>query len=321
MEETTLEDLKQETEETEESIMEDLGEIDGEPDSSEPVDGDDEEKEESPPEPWMITEGMEPVPVQTHLKVKNKLKGRLSDQKDEIAELKAEIEALKAPVQQQAPVQVKRPNRLDFDDDADFNAAYDRYLDESERERQNRFRIESSQKAQVEQTKAEVEKAVTEHYTRAAELSEKHGIAPENFQKADYSFRAAVDSVVKGQGDLIADKMIQTIGEGSEKVLYHLGVNDAARGQFISALASDPSGLKAMAFLGQKKAELTNVKNKITSNAPKPAAQQRGGGGAPTGDARKLKAAHDKALKSGTLQDVFNIRKKARAAGHDVSGW
>ncbi len=305
------------------------GEDDGDDEDGQPVDGD--------VEPWMMTgeddedcdkDDDKTVPLVSHIKQKKKLKSRISDQKDEIAELKAEIEALKTgsnhPAQQQSQVSgspITRPRRSDFDDDEDFDAAYDIYLDKKEQERQQRFAAQSQQKATADKFQADIRSSVESHESRSIELSEKHGLKLENVEAANRNFRLAVDSVFKGKGDDFADILISKLGEGSEKVIYHLGVNESARGQFISALAKDPNGLEAMVFLGQKKAELNKPKGKANSRAPKPAAQHRGGGKPPKAEAAKMKKAHDKALSEGKLQECFNIRSRARKAKIDVSEW
>lgn len=351
--EKTIEDLKKEL--AEEEALDEEGRPE-ESDTADEQEGDDVDTESSDEpegedagdddegkpvdcnvEPWMMTgeedEEDDPdddktVPLVSHIKQKKKLKSRISDQKDEIAELKAEIAALKTgsqhPAQQQPPApgsQITRPRRSDFDDDEDFDAAYDVYLDKKEQERQQRLAAQSQQKATEDKFHADILSSVDGHESRSIELSEKHGIKLENVEAANRNFRLAVDSVFKGKGDDFADILISKLGEGSEKVVYHLGVNESARGQFIASLANDPNGLEAMVFLGQKKAELNKPNGKTNSRAPKPSAQHKGSGSAPKAEAKKLKQAHDKALKDDNLQEVFNIRRKARAAKIDVSEW
>ncbi|MBT8341046.1 MAG: hypothetical protein KJP07_13605 [Desulfatitalea sp.] len=296
------------------------------------VGGDDEQEPEI--EPWMKTESestdSKDVPVHTHIKIKQKLKGRISDQKDELAALRKELESLKAgsagvghsnAVMQVQGSKIKRPMPVDFSSDDDYEAARVRYEDEMYRERQQRIQMEEAQKAKLNTAKANMEKAVSDHYDRAADLVEKHKIDPDAFRSADVNFRSAIESIRPGNGDLLADKFIEVCGEGSEKVFYHLGVNEASRGQFVSKLIEDPTGLKAMAFIGHKKAELTNPKQRTISRAPKPAAQHRGDGKTTPANAAAFKKAHDKAERSNDLQGQFNARRDARKAGVDISKW
>ncbi|MEE9311622.1 MAG: hypothetical protein V3V10_04340, partial [Planctomycetota bacterium] len=109
------------------------------------------------------------------------------------------------------------------------------------------------------------------------------------------------------------------VGEGSEKVMYHLGVNKAALNELRAILQDDPSGYKAAAFIGQKKAEITGSKHKQTS-ARKPAAQVNGEV-APTLSSGKHKKAYDKAVKANDAQGMYNAKKLAKAGKVDVSNW
>lgn len=344
----SLEELKKEVQEAEEiqEEVEDVEDVDLEEEDQEDVeDVDAEESEEDPGEeepeskpedvePWLQTDDMEPVPAKTHLKMKSKWKGRLSDAEDEsnalkseLDQVKRELESLKTGTVVTNPVpgsKIVRPRRSDFDidDDDGFNDAYDRYLDEAERERQQRYQIEANQTSKVKKAQAEVAQAVEDHYDRASKLSEKHNIDPENFKKADFNFRSAIESIAPGNGDSFADRFITILGEGSEKVLYHIGVNEAARGKFLSALASDPSGLKATAFLGQKKAELTKTQSKTTSRAPKPATRHNGDSKGVSATARKLKKQYAKFVENPqTLQKAQDLRTKAKKLKIDVSDW
>lgn len=334
----SLEELKEEVQE-EEEIQEEVEDIedvdlDEEVEDIEAEESEEDLEEEEPEtedvEPWLQSDDMEPVPAQTHLKIKSKLKGRLSDEEDKNNALQSELERLKAENESLKSGQVVnpvpgskivRPKRSDFDDIDDYHVAYDRYLDESERERQQRYQVEATQTATAKKAQADMAKAVDDHYDRASKLSEKHNINPDNFKKADYNFRSAIESISPGNGDSFADRFITILGEGSEKVLYHIGVNEAARGKFLSALASDPSGLKATAYLGQKKAELTKTQSKTTSRAPKPATRHNGNAKAPTAQTRTIKKKYDAAMKKNDYQAALTLRKKARLLKIDVSDW
>lgn len=123
------EDEELNEEETEEY---ELGE-DGEPmldDDGNPI-----KKEQPPLEPWQETEGEKDgkVPVQTHIRMKQRLKTKVSDQNDEISNLKAEIEELKkrGTVKTANVIDLpKKPKREDFDDDDLYEAAIDEWRDE-----------------------------------------------------------------------------------------------------------------------------------------------------------------------------------------------
>lgn len=124
------------------------------------------------------------------------------------------------------------------------------------------------QQAQLMQQKAEQE--IAQHYERAAAL----GVP--DYEDAERVMRDEF-------GDGAIDSVINAIGEGSERVLFHLGKNAAKRKEIADLLRHDPSGLRAMTRLGQILATLSTEPpaNKI-SHAPaadKPVSGGQSGGG------------------------------------------
>jgi hypothetical protein len=77
--------------------------------------------------------------------------------------------------------------------------------------------------------------------------------------------------------------------------------------------------MKAAVYLGQEKQRLTNP-IKPRSNAPAPASGVKGDE-AIGGAANKFKKEYDAAAKKDHPQNMYNAKKKARAAGVDVSDW
>jgi hypothetical protein len=150
-------------------------------------------------------------------------------------------------------------------------------------------------------------------------LLKESGISPEVYQKTDRTLREAVEAIRPNQGDLTVDYMISVLGEGSEKVMYHLGVNKAARGEFIALLAEDPGGLKASLYLGQKKAQLINTKKGISRAKAPPSDVQ--GDTSTSPNAVALKRKYDAAHKKNKGQAAYNIKKEAKKAGVDTSKW
>jgi uncharacterized membrane-anchored protein YhcB (DUF1043 family) len=175
---------------------------------------------------------------------------------------------------------------------------------------------------QSEQQKQQLQRFqqdVDAHYERAAQLAQKHGIKPEVYQQTDLDVRSAVESIRPNQGDAIIDGLIAQLGEGSEKVMYHLGRNPAKLAEFKNQLASDPSGLKAAVYLGQLKGAALSPPKKA-SNAPKPPTQITGDSSrSPSGSALQKK--YLAADKKGDHQAAYNARKAAKAQGIDVSNW
>jgi hypothetical protein len=250
------------------------------------------------------------------LSTKAKLRGKVEEANQENERLRAENEALKRG---QAPAGVtvaKRPRLNDFDSDEDYETAMDTWEEAKETNTLQTIETRRDVTARQQQHRQVLTDAVDAHYERAQELVTTHSINPEVYQKADATVRQSIESVAPGQGEVIVNQLISLVGEGSEKVMYHLGVNKAALNELRAILQDDPSGLKAAAFIGQKKAEITGPKHKLTS-APKPVAQING----ETVKASASKKAYDKAHKEGRGQDAFNIKSEARKAGTDTKGW
>ncbi len=272
-------------------------------------------------EPWQRTDDQtsDKMPVETHIKVKRKLKGRISERDEEIERLKAENEALrkaKPEVKKDGPV---LPKSEDFDTDEEYQKALvDYHTDIAE----SRFQASQKKRDQEAKLKAQNdarEKAVDEHYNRAAKLVKESSIDPEVYKQTDVAVRTSIESILPGRGDLITDQIISLMGEGSEKVLYFLGRNKTAMSEVKSLLAEDPTGMRLFIYLGQQKERLTEPK-KRTSSAPAPASNVNGDSNSKfKGSAEKKK--YDKAHKSGNIQQAYNIKKEAKKAGVDVSAW
>lgn len=332
----SLEELKAENEAEEEAAQE----IEETPTTDEEVDEvvEDEEPEldkdgepvkDKPLEDWQKTSEDEgegdgedyTVPGSTHVQMKTKLKGRVSDRDDEIATLKAENEELKKGnrLPQQTEDLPKRPIADDFDDDEAYHLALDGYDKALVAAEYDRREAEKGVKRQQQQAVEKVTKDVDSHYERADKLITESGISPEVYKKADTNVREALETMRPGWGDSIADSFISILGEGSEKVMYFLGNNKPALDRAKALLVEDQAGFKLAAYLGAQKERLTNPKRK-TSQARKPSSNPKGdAAGTKTGG--KLHREYKKAHKDGDGQAAFNAKKAAKAAGVDVSTW
>ncbi len=286
----------------------------------------DEEGEADPKiEAWMSEEaegeeeaGDSEKPIK-YLKAKKKLKGKISDLDTENERLKAKIEELQsAPATQQAdPISygLKRPDELDFERTEDYHKALDNYYINLA----NADRQKSEQEREYEAKKAERKKGVDDHYSRAEKLIDKSGIAPEKYQEADLKFRESVDKVSKGNGDEIVDILISSLGEGSEKVGYFIGNNEAARAKLQSLFVEDPSGLKAAAYLGAENQRLKEPKKRV-SKARSPATKIKGDVNSGSSE-KKLKRKYDDAHKKGDYDSAWNFKKAAKKAGINTKDW
>jgi hypothetical protein len=245
---------------------------------------------------------------------KSKLKAKLKAEKDEVQRLKEEVERLKSNVS--APVSQKTENTVpqfyDFDgDEAAYAKAMQQWVAQSV---QQVSKAQSEAFRQQEEQQA-LERSVNEHYERAAKLVQKHGIEPDLYREAGLTLRRTVDQVFPGAGDVITDKILATLGEGSEKVEYHLGRSAQKREILKAKLLEDKNGLSAMAFLGRILAEVNEPARKQT-RAPAPAARATGGnssGGQATAQdfVKKYNAEKDP-------QKRFQIMRDAKKSGVDL---
>ena len=239
----------------------------------------------------------------------------------EIEELKAEIAALKNAGVQQAPTEATpRPRLEDFSYDEDaYNQALDSWYESKITAQVNTVQQKQITSSQQQQAKQKLEHAVDSHYERAQELIAKHGIDPEIYKQSEIDFRDAVEEIMPNRGDLVVDSLIATLGEGSEKVTYHLARNKAKLKAFQNKLAADPSGIQAAVYLGEQK-NIVTMPVRTKGNAPKPATRQNGSSGKPANEAAYLKK-YKKAHESGDVQAAFNAKREAKKAGINTRSW
>jgi hypothetical protein len=284
-------------------------------------DGNPVEKAEEIPA-WQLEdsdEEMPDVPVKKHIHMKKKFKGRLQERDDEIETLKQKIANLETSTTVTTADLPPKPKAEDFDTDAEHEAALVAWEDKRQDARWAEQQAKTKQEEAKRMFKLAVAKDVDEHYERTAELAESSGIKSEMFKEADTTVRKTVDAILPGRGDSVTDHIISLLGDGSEKVMYYLGRNKAAKLEFQSLLAEDKHGHKAMVFLGQQKERLNNPK-KMQSNAPKPPANPKGDLATSQKGAamkKKYRAAHDK----GKAQVAYSLKQQARKEGIDVSTW
>ena len=291
-------------------------------------DDDTEEEEPEDVESWMQEEVATPddgdsgfKPNREAAAVRKKLKAKLHEKDDELESLRAEVERLKSGSTTTPQTELKRPKLEDFDYDEDaYNAAVDDYYDK-------RFdsKLESKQSVQQQREAAERQKkaldeAVDRHYTRAAKLVEEGKVSEEKYTQADRAVRESFERIAKGNGDNIVDSLIKTLdslGEGSEKVIYQLGVNPAKMQEVANLFVTDPSGLSAVAYLGKLQASIQSPA-KRKSSAPAPSPELKGGGSAKT-PADTLLKRYKKA--GSNVQARLDIKREAKKQGIDTRNW
>jgi hypothetical protein len=307
---------------------------------AEPTEDGGEEKSEV--ESWMQTEDTEtseddhkPGFVPNHEAAKRRkqaqaLKGDLKEAKSENEELLARIAKLEggnAPVMQQQEQSNQLPPRptreqFDFDDDA-YDTAIDDWNDKKFDLKLNTHYQTNNQKQQ-ESTQAQAQqvaltKSIDDHYDRAAKLVSDGKVSEESYKNADKIVRLSMDNLNKGHGDEITNVLISTLdsaGEGSEKVMYQLGVNPLKLQELQNRLISDPTGITAAVYLGQLQSQI-QMPGKRRSQAPAPGekVEGEGGGGGPAGSMQKQYA------KSDNPSFRVSLKRKAKASGVDVTNW
>lgn len=321
--EEELEDQDKPKPEVEDEIdaVDDKSEDDAEPEGSEEAP----KTEEEATEAWMqsddqTSQDSEVVPLNDLIKMRQKLKGKVSDRNEEIEKLKQEIESLKSSSSKpQAVATSTRPSRDDFLDAEDPDGSYiDALAEWKFSEQQKKIQSDSKQRQQ-DQFKQDLDKKVEDHYQRAAKLLDENKLNPEVYQAADSGFRRAFEDAFPRQGDAVADSVISQIGDGSEKLVMYVGNNGKRRETLKASLIADPSGMKAMRLIGKWESEMLEPTKRV-SQAPSPAKQANGDTtGTPGAD--RLKKLYEKAHSGKDAQKAFNIKREARAQKIDVSNW
>lgn len=341
----TLAELKAQnaatTEEEESKVTIDLPETESEeveeeqqaePEAEAESEGDEKPEESEEVEDWMRESSDDDdekpgfKPNREAAAVRKKLRAKLHEKDDELEQLRQENERLKQSYQ--APEAEKlppRPKLEDFDyDEAKHEAAlddwYDKKAEAKAKQVMSSSQTEAQQREQAERNKKALEESVNRHYERAAKLVSEGKISEEKYTNADRVVRESFERIAPKQGDVIVDSLIKTLdslGEGSEKVMYQLGVNPAKMQEVTNAFASDPSGLSAVALLGKMQASITSpVKRKSSAPPPSHELSQAGSG---KGAADKL---HQQYKKAGdNLQKRIDIKREAKRSGVDTSKW
>ena len=294
-----------------------------EADASEPeAEQTDEGQAESDAEEWLQESSDKAVPLAKHVAVKHKLRGQIEEKDSVIEQMKAEIEALKQhkPAATQSNELPKPPKLSDFDFDEDRHAeAMLAYTDKLLEHKLSKTLGSQQQQQEQERQAQRLTEQVESHYERAAKLVEAGVITVEKYQAADRRVRQELDSVT-GAGDLVADNIIARLGEGSEKVIAHLGVNQAAMQALKMKLTEDPTGLSAAVYLGQLNAKFSAPANKL-SKAPNPDSGLRGDKGGVTTTSSDILKKYQSAHKSGDIAKAVELKLKAKASGINTSNW
>lgn len=261
-------------------------------------------------------------------KTRKRLKAKLSEKDGELESMRAEIEQLRsAKAEPQEAALPPRPKREDFDfDDDKYDAAVD---DWNDKKIDARFKTNSKQSNEDQQQEAasqarikKVETSLNGHYGRVEKLVGTGKVSQDAYDSAETTVRNAMEMMHPNMGDTVTDNLITTlnnIGEGSEKVMYQLGVNPSKLLELKNKIAEDPSGFTAIAYLGSLQAQISTPTRK-RSSAPKPGTKVEGEAGA-KGQAGTMQKAYEKAGQSNDIQTRISLKRKAKLQGVDTSNW
>lgn len=288
-------------------------------------DGDDDGKK--PNESWMQSQdddddegGEKKFTDSDAASIRRKYKAREAKKDDELDELRRENAELKKTPAKPAP-KIDKPKREDFKSDEEFQDASADYRWDLKNASLVTAQAAEQRKSQRNAHSAQIAQSVDDHYLRAHALSEKSGIKPEAYKAADLKVREAIDQVFPQDGDSVADYLIDVLGEGSEKVFYHIGVNAKKLEKLLDTFKTDPNGMGAAAYLGTLKAELT-APAKRTTKAPDPGDDIQGDkSNKGDGNERRWKKQYEEAHKKGENQKAFDIKRKAKTKGINTQAW
>lgn len=243
-----------------------------------------------------------------------KQKKRAQAAESEVDTLRKEIEALKQSISkppQPVPVEhmgePKFPDMYDAGIDGDrdkYSKAVAKYLADM-----NKYNSRHSEAEQAQANRKQQLDEVTRNLAiRAAKFSTEHKVSVDRVADAIDRATTAIDSAVNLDGALAW--LLDSVGDGGERVAYHIGTNKAAEGHIVGLLKADPTGIKAAAYMARLADKLKPKASKQVSKAPEP--DQPLQGDASTMNAQRLQEAYDKET---DFQKLRAIRKRAKELG------
>ncbi len=298
--------------EKEEMVIEEVQEVEAaEVDSDVPeeveTDSEETEGEEKQLEPWEeVEEDLPDKPITVHAQIKQRRKFQKREET-----IKSENEKLKAELEQIKKSGVKKDNTLPREEDFD---SWDEFKEAEAKYTQNLIQSQiQTERQQVDAKKDQdkVMKEVGNHYVRVDSFLNETGVKKEIYDNSDEVVRGVLEEVFPGNGDYNFERLISQMGPGSEKVTYFIGRNKA---EFQSKLISDPSGIEAAIYLGQKLEQFNGSSGKKRqSKAPVPASSANGADTNATSiSAKAFKKKYDAAHKAGNGTEAFNIKRSAK---------
>lgn len=248
-----------------------------------------------------------------------KQRHKRKEAEDEVAELRRKLEQYEsgqsAPQQrQQAAPAVELPQFPDMYDEGieGDRAKYDKAVKAWFAASKEAEQAQSRQSQQTDQYRQQLEEKSTNLAKRAAKFMQENKIKPERVISAIERATSEIDSVTKVDGALA--HLLDSVGDGSERVAYYIGTNETAMSKIKEALAKDPNGLSTISLMTRMAEKLKPKHSTKTSKAPSPDEPLRGDGSPVT--ARRLQEKYDKAS---TPSELFKLRQEAKKAGVELT--
>lgn len=159
--------------------------------------------------------------------------------------------------QPEQPAQIPTLESCGYDE-ARYQAEMSQWVAKNTEGQLQQIQRQQLQEQRAQLLQQQLESDVHAHYQRVESL----GVSADEYIPAEKAVRDEF-------GDRAVDQLIAAIGEGSEKVVYHLGLNATERDKVKALVQRDPSGLAAMAYLGRLADKLnTAPAQKTISQAP-----------------------------------------------------
>lgn len=323
----SLEDLRaqaeaaeNEAEQPEEEVIEEPEQDGDETEEPEAAEESDDFELELEGEPEPDQQKYDPVEVLQHKlsrerKKKQAARSEVEELQDQIKQLTQMIQGGQQQQPQQPAPQTRSaaepvfPDLYDKGIDGDrqkYDAAVKKYFAEMQS-----YQTRHNEAEQVQQKNRERFESMTKELAgRAAKFASENKVSVDRVADALDKATSEIDEATGIDGALAY--LLDSVGDGSERVAYYIGTNDNARTQIKSLLQQDPNGFKAISHMTRMAEKLKPKHSKKLSKAPEPD-QSLKGDSANTGSvAKKLQAQWDKASKR---EDMVEIRRKAREAG------
>lgn len=293
-----------------------------EPEAEEAEESDDFELElEGEPEPDQ--QKYDPVEVLQHKlsrerkkkrKVKEESESQIQELQDQVRQLTQMLQGGQQQPQQAAPqtrsaAEPVFPDMYDQGIDGDrqkYDAAVKQYFADMQNYQARHQQAEQAQN----QNRERFESMTKELATRAAKFASEHKVSVDRVADALDKATSEVDEATGIDGALAY--LLDSVGDGSERVAYYIGTNNGAMSQIKGMLKDDPQGFKAIAHMTRLAEKLKPKHSRKVSKAPEPDQPLRGDGSQSGSVAKKLQAKWDKATKR---EDLMAIRREARKAG------